>query len=1092
MAQASPVYDPDADERPVRNTSVPPSDEGLRHITGISPDEERAMEKRAAGSNSVYDTGGHEPSSALGGALSDIREGEESPNGDRLDTDGPDDKSQNGENLRRSEESPSPEAGESLYNPYDSTKRRLGNFRGRASRLGKSKLLLGGAAIGGGGLFLVFILLLILASSLKIPNLAQHIAEYQFARVLRQATDTNNRITYQRLALDSLDDKAYSNIRDRYQGVRNDTWGKLDKYRPAQVMKNLKTDRGGGLKYNYRTTVTGRQQLVGLTLGNQSYRVVSQSGFTKYIPGFSGAVQFKNNVQFSKQFAPAVTESLRANDIGPIVRGRVASNIRKELGIGLIAWNVGKYKGKTEAQSRLQETRDAHEKVSSKGTIQAKSKNISDAVDEADKTLQEDLKDDKATQEIIDNGGSDPKVEDVVEKNLNPGAFEKISATVNQSYAGALAVCMIYEGSLTESAPTINSQTAAQQRSFYYLASGADQQKSGEITGEAIGAVNAHVGDISQSNPEVRAAGGKVDTSTSLSAEASPAGDYTIVDAILGTGFIGGALETGFDKACPTLTDPVKGTAIGLALAALTLVPGAGQAEAAGATAANTAAKGITTRLVDKIAEKFANRELSKQAAKEAAGRAYAKAKFIGKDTVKSGVKITGITILAKLIVMSKSNQLTNGLEQDQEFVNNADAGAGIHANLIENRQFYGRPMTREEAGASRAADLAYVADQNANKPMFDRYLATSNPDSFLNHAAMMTASTVSRSRFSSVLSLGNGALNPLSSLQHLFSSIIAPKTFAAATYNASTDDYGNITFGYSDEEMRLLRTDYSYSLLDNQQQLDSSGNEDAIQEKYGKCFEGKLGDMIAQGWVVRDQNGNVKPDEGDCAPNKLGPNNNEFGPQMVFRWRVANNYGNGLDDLNNRQEITADIVSAGGSSTTDTPGIGGTAPSGSAKELASQLVPFVNQQKIKCLSSGCPDIKRTAEGQSIKGGEGCLVDSLQPALLGMLLKLAESGHTFILSALCSDHHNDGMNEHSGGNAADFNTIDGVFMGPSATAQWDSKKVAAGKKLDEDVTSFMPKSTEFGQVQCHASFDFLKGFKTYNDGCHHQHIRAGS
>lgn len=179
-------------------------------------------------------------------------------------------------------------------------------------------------------------------------------------------------------------------------------------------------------------------------------------------------------------------------------------------------------------------------------------------------------------------------------------------------------------------------------------------------------------------------------------------------------------------------------------------------------------------------------------------------------------------------------------------------------------------------------------------------------------------------------------------------------------------------------------------------------------------------------------------------------------------------------------------------SGSTPTPSGGsGTLPTGSSQDLAKQLLPYLGNQ-IKCNTSEgtkCSDIVNTANGTSIKGGEGCQVDALQPGLLGMLLELVKMGHTFVLSALCSDHHDDGLRGHAGGRAADFNYIDGVFMGPN-DAPWDSAKIAVGEKLDQDIASFMPKSTGFGQIQCHPIFDFLQGFNTFDDACHHQHIQV--
>ncbi|HEX4774465.1 MAG TPA: hypothetical protein VH234_03030 [Candidatus Saccharimonadales bacterium] len=189
--------------------------------------------------------------------------------------------------------------------------------------------------------------------------------------------------------------------------------------------------------------------------------------------------------------------------------------------------------------------------------------------------------------------------------------------------------------------------------------------------------------------------------------------------------------------------------------------------------------------------------------------------------------------------------------------------------------------------------------------------------------------------------------------------------------------------------------------------------------------------------------------------------------------------------------DIGFNTSGSGSSSTTTAPTASSPAPTGSAKDLAAQLLPYISQKKISCnnQASDCPDIQNTANGVSIKGGQGCQVDSLQPGLLGMLLKLVQMGHTFVLSAICSDHSNDGLGGHAGGRAADFNIIDGVFMGPD-DVPWDSTKIAAGQKLDQDIASFMPKSTGFGQIQCHPAFPFLSGFNTFNDTCHHQHIQV--
>jgi hypothetical protein len=128
-------------------------------------------------------------------------------------------------------------------------------------------------------------------------------------------------------------------------------------------------------------------------------------------------------------------------------------------------------------------------------------------------------------------------------------------------------------------------------------------------------------------------------------------------------------------------------------------------------------------------------------------------------------------------------------------------------------------------------------------------------------------------------------------------------------------------------------------------------------------------------------------------------------------------------------------------------------------------------------------------------------VDALSADLLGMLLELVQMGHTYTLSALCTDHPSNPTSFHHQGKAADFNTIDGVFMGQaedsSGSIPWTQQgspgqqKIAADQKLTKDISSFMPKSTTgFGQVQCRPTFDFLSGFNQFPDGCHHQHVEV--
>ena len=84
------------------------------------------------------------------------------------------------------------------------------------------------------------------------------------------------------------------------------------------------------------------------------------------------------------------------------------------------------------------------------------------------------------------------------------------------------------------------------------------------------------------------------------------------------------------------------------------------------------------------------------------------------------------------------------------------------------------------------------------------------------------------------------------------------------------------------------------------------SGKEPEIATTYGKCFDGSetIGDMLANGDIVRKSNGDIVPDQGLCSPKNLGTANTKY-HDLVFRWRVAQGYKNSLDQLSQTQDVT-------------------------------------------------------------------------------------------------------------------------------------------------------------------------------------------
>jgi len=81
------------------------------------------------------------------------------------------------------------------------------------------------------------------------------------------------------------------------------------------------------------------------------------TGIVQNLPGIKSFVQLKNQVAFSRTFAPVLKDAMQTENVGPLVRGVVATDIRQQLGISLSAWELGKFKGLTPEEIQAEEIR---------------------------------------------------------------------------------------------------------------------------------------------------------------------------------------------------------------------------------------------------------------------------------------------------------------------------------------------------------------------------------------------------------------------------------------------------------------------------------------------------------------------------------------------------------------------------------------------------------------------------------------------------------------------------------------------------------------------------------------------------------------
>jgi hypothetical protein len=429
--------------------------------------------------------------------------------------------------------------------------------------------------------------------------------------------------------------------------------------------------------------------------------------------------------------------------------------------------------------------------------------------------------------------------------------------------------------------------------------------------------------------------------------------------------------------------------------------------------------------------------------------------------------------IIGKMTAFLGAGPILSGNEAAPVFMNWLVQGGAYTAEASARAS--GAALTTSATKVTAVQTAAqYQSEKLAQMSVFDRYLSTSNPDSLVSEQAFalseqsMSSLTGKLTNFSLIFrTIGNAVTQPFT--KH--SSAASNKGYEG------TDFSGIQTFDFPSACNK--RDPVAQTPLDGTNIQDVLGKDKAPDSEITWDLVNSR-DLWYQ--YIYDKIGNDK--DADKTAEKIYNCN-----LLDTRVRGGIGYVYGYTD----DDGLEDNAAADNSSSADSSTGSETLPTGSSQDLAEQLVKYLDNGAIGCnggQGSRCPDIRSTASGQSIKNSS-CYVDKLDSTLLGMLLKLAEMGHKFVLSAICSDHPSNPASYHHKGKAVDFNSIDGVFMGPNDSA-WNSSKIAAGKKLDQDIASFMPKSTGFGQEtgRCHPHFDFLSGFSLFDDACHHQHVQA--
>jgi hypothetical protein len=740
---------------------------------------------------------------------------------------------------------------------------------------------------------------------------------YQFARVTSEFTDNAERITEEKLAVEgevgdsAADATIFDAIQEKFataSASASELWSTmLDHFSANQAIANLKEQNG--LDFQYETSgFLKRPVLKTIVLDTTAYDIKEQ-GFTKYIPLLGTMIKAKNDFQFAQNFAPKLAQDMRANDAGMIARSAAASDFREQADIGLVAWTAARlsnFLGKTPAQARVLQEKDLSTDIDAAVKpdpgIDTELNNAENNVEGAAKTTQQS---NTAIETEIANGGSDPAVESTLASSIASTGISAAVGVLNPIYKVAMPVCIVFDGSLDNSGGTIDNATNQQASAFYTIEAAADQEKTGgkAVNAEAIGALNNTVNapsssgqyTVENSNPEVRASGGTVDTSSSnLSSEASADGQFTLLNVFFGSTAITNAVNTFAKIACPRITSIYFGVGLGLANIVAIIFSG-GSEEGVIDEAGNI----VTTNLDAEAAS----------AASSSIGDLFASGINAGSRVVKMVLgtaktvgELTGVTLAAKLIVMTKAAQVNNGTAQGNDLVNEADAGGNFVANEADQQGNYGAPLDSTAVTQSNQQTVTTLAKQESQESFSQRYLALDNSSSLLSRIGMTLYTHLNGGFFSTITSEVGKIFNPVAILSSIFGSLGSRAAIAAGT--ADTSDYGNVQFGWTQSEENLINSSASYNPLENQNAIDTSYIDGQpasqyVSTNYGACFTDTIGTLLSKGMIVRDAQGNVSNSQGTCSPDNLGPNNPTPGVgDLVFRWRLAMSYTNTLSEL--------------------------------------------------------------------------------------------------------------------------------------------------------------------------------------------------
>lgn len=811
------------------------------------------------------------------------------------------------------------ENSDSLYKP-DTVKAKVGKARNwygtkkkntlyKAKKVRKFMILTGGIGLVIFGLVTYLIMQL---GANKLIQITESVTAWNTARSARAfrlgtkqlleesvATNTDNASYLNKLRTAFGESKAGAMV-DRYNNL----------FRPEKVFKNLKAD----IKPVYF-----EKRFQGLEIGRAFLSYEDPSLKNKI---FHPLETRADRIRFAGEIDGVIQERLKGSS--SFVRNSVYKKIMNKYGLkyNFLYKKSAAFKNASQQASERLVLQETLENTLDDEAVCLIHKTLCAASQKADDVVKETV------EEALDNPNAGGAI-DVEEKAIEAASKEVLGAQAENNilkyvgktslvYSVMVPICIIYAGSIVNSGPTIDRNETSATKDYLANMTMADEAKSGELPTEAIMAANAVLGDYTDSIPYARDSGRNVDSSKQINSlfqpESSNIGIYGPAQAIFGNNAISSVVDKMADKACPIITDPLAGAAVvGLELALQIIIATSsggtsGGASQAGKEAVDQATQSAMKRILNAVFIPTTRAIYKEQGAKAATGFVVRSA---NKFVAKTGLYIAGVsqlTILSRSFVLKQSSVQHSGIMSGASKINQLDMGANLAERNVNRDILYGAPMTTEDVIASRESDAKYIAQNNKNRSIYERYLSTTNPFSLVSKAGHSLTSSVNNSK-----KIITNIVGPVKLGLKNFGSIFSVKVFANEPTLEGAGDYNIVQWGWTERELRYLENDKTgeYAAIYNKLLVTSDDRLESVKQKYEKCFTETVGTLLAEERIDREENGRVVEDTGDindCSPRNLGYANPEFG-DLVFRWRLMNYRDAMINHFYQAQELTDEII---------------------------------------------------------------------------------------------------------------------------------------------------------------------------------------